>query len=72
MLLRMPLEKVVDYTFKQMGDIRQGGRAVIFRKVKRRATILLFVLLSMPVIIIVRLLRPFITKLNFRYILSLI
>ena len=24
MLLSMPLEKVVDYTFKQMGEIRQG------------------------------------------------
>ena len=61
MLLRMLLEKVVDYTFKQMGEIRQRGRPVFFRKVKRRAIILLFVSLSMPVIIIVRLLRPFIT-----------
>ena len=72
MLLRMPLEKVVDYTFKQMGEIREGGPPVFFRKVKRRAIILLFVSLAMPVIIIVRLLRPFIAKLNFRYILSLI
>jgi len=57
----MPLEKIVDYIFKQIGEIRQGGRPVFFRKVKRRASILLFVPLAMPVIIIVRLLYPFIT-----------
>ena len=61
MLSRVSLEKVVDYTFKQIGEIRQGGRPVIFRKVKRRALILLFIPLAMPVIIIVRLLHHFIT-----------
>ena len=61
MLLRMPLEKVVDYTFKQIGEIHQGGPPVFFRKVKRKALILLFVPLAMPVIIIVRLLHHFIT-----------
>ena len=32
MLLRMPLEKVVDYKFKQIGEIRQGGFPVFSEK----------------------------------------
>ena len=30
MFLRIPLEKVVDYTFRQIGEIRQGGCAQFF------------------------------------------
>jgi len=61
MLLRMPIEKAVDYTFKQIAQVRQGGHPVFFEKVKRRAITLLLVSLAIPIIIIVRLLGPFIT-----------
>ena len=65
MFLRMPLEKVVEYTLRQIGEIHQWGSPVFFRKLKGRALILLFMPLTMPVIIIVRLLRPFIITIRF-------
>ena len=56
MILKIPLDKIVGYIVQQIRGIQGGGPSVFFKKLK----VLFFIVLSLPIIILIRLLRPLI------------
>ena len=56
MILKMPLDKIVGYIVQQIRGIQGGGPSVYFKKLKA----LFFIVLSLPIILLIRLLRPLI------------